>query len=99
MTKAGEGESVRAAIDLKDKVRRTLYKYKKLNIVFRDPEKLSVPSAVEPVQVSTAKTVTVTDSEWKFRTDVPESVTIADLELDPTTPQAQLAILRKKLVR
>lgn len=96
MTKAGEGESVRAAIDLKNKVHNTLAKYKRLHIAFRKPSpELPVVEDAEPAPVQVLPSV-VTESQWKFETHIPESVSVSDLELDPTTPQAQLAVLKKK---
>jgi hypothetical protein len=97
MSKAGEGESVRTAIDLKEKINRTLAKYKKLNIIFKEPEGESATAVdKEEIPQSSQPTKTETETDWKFGTNVPESVTVADLELDPTTPQAQLAVLKKK---
>lgn len=95
MTKAREGECVRTAIDMKDKILGILAKYNRLNIIFRDP----VHSEEEEAQPDASKKrkIVETETEWKFGTDVPESVPAADLALDPTTPQAQLAILKKKL--
>lgn len=96
MTKAGELESVRVAIDLKNRMNAALTKYKRLNIIFQEPEP-SVPATAKPQDSPAPQTET--ETEWKFGTDVPEKITVADLELDPTTPQAQLAILRKKMVK
>ena len=101
MSKAGEGDSVRAAIDLKDKINTTLAKYSRLNIIFRDPDAEETPAMEESHQQDSNALAakTETETEWKFGTDVPESITVADLELDPTTPQAQLAVLKKKLAK
>lgn len=100
MTKAGESESVRSAIDLKDRINSAMAKYGRLNIVFRNPppEEKPASSDEETKQDSAQQQPSQrTDPEWKFGTEVPASVPMADLELDPTTPQAQLARLKKKL--
>lgn len=102
MTKAGEVESVRSAIDMKNKVKSALAKYNKLNIVFKDPLPEEKPANRDTETGKDSHRVSaacVTESEWKFGTDVPASVPVADLELDPTTPQAQLAILKKKIAK
>ena len=94
MTKAGEGESVLGAIDLKNKVHSALAKYKRLHITFRKPSP-ELPVVEDPASPKVIPSV-VTESQWKFETSIPESVSVSDLELDPTTPQAQLAVLKKK---
>ncbi len=97
MTKAGEGASVCAIIDMKDKISSTLAKYNRLNITFREPlSDEGKPPEVQPDSAKVTRKIVETETEWKFGTDVPESVPSSELELDPTTPQAQLAILKKK---
>lgn len=95
MSKAGERECVFAAIDLKHQIKKSLEKYSRLSIVFKDPLPEKQPHVPAKQEVPHASAVT--DTEWKFGTEVPESVPVADMELDPTTPHAQLAILKRKL--
>ena len=99
MTKAEEGESVKLTIDLKAKITSALAKYNRLNIVFmRSPpppqeqlgEQVNLDLGQQPPPPAA---VVQTEPEWTFGRKVPASV---PLELDPTTPQAQLAILKRK---
>lgn len=95
MTKAGELESVRTIIDMKEKIGSALAKYNRLNITFRTPppgEETSLEEQPEPVKAK--KKPVETETDWKFGTKA-----APNLELDPTTPQAQLAILKKKLTK
>lgn len=95
MTKAGDGNSVRSAIDLKARITSTLAKYSKLSIIFKKSLAQEEPDIHIDQDLTHKPTTTIlrTEPEWKFGEDMPAS----DLELDPTTPQAQLAVLKKKL--
>ena len=86
---------MRAAIDMKDRISGILTKYSRLNITFQEPASPEPPPQPDPNKAK--RKIVETETEWKFGTEVPESVPAAELELDPTTPQAQLAILKKKL--
>ena len=98
MVKGGEERCVREAIDLKGKINTILSKYQKLHIMYKNPspDRKQLGSDSEEMQ-DTVTSSQPTSTEWEFGSEIPESVTGVDVELDPTTPHAQIAHLKKKL--
>lgn len=100
MTKAGgEEENLRKAIDFKNKVMATLNKFQRLKVIYTNPptasknpyhdESEKQPTEPRPKPCATA-------SEWQFGNSY-SSIPHSDIEQDPTTPEAQLARLKRKL--
>lgn len=98
MTKAGEEPSVRAAIDMKSLIHTALAKYNKLSISSTQPLRETEPATptISRVKADSSTIPLITDLEWKFGSDIQESRSTTELELDPTTPHAQLARLKKR---
>ena len=97
MSKGGsEDKPLRDAIDLKHKVQVTLDKFERIEIIYKEPApaKEETGQGGEDVKVTVDK-VTVTNPEWEIQSH--SNVSTFDMELDPTTPQAQIAKLKKKL--
>ena len=99
--RAGEDESLRAAIDLKNKLLSAHEKYCRLDITLMEsssPER-SKREEEEGMESGTTETVRqpkITSTQWRI-TDHSSTTQKVELELDPTTPQAQIAMLRKKV--
>lgn len=101
MTKAGgEEENLRKAIDFKNKIMITLNKFQRLKVVYTIPPSPKRPhqdNTVEQPAKPIPKSVShSTPAEWQFGCSY-SSVSNSDMELDPTTPEAQLARLKMKL--
>ena len=99
--RAGEDESLRAAIDLKNKLLSAHEKYCRLDITLMESSspKRSKREEEEGVESGTTETVRqpkITSTQWRI-TDHSSTTQKVELELDPTTPQAQIAMLRKKV--
>lgn len=85
---------MRAAIDLKSRIHAALAKYNKLNITFTQPPHETQSTKPIP-QVVKTDFPPVTDLEWNIGSGDQESESKVEMELDPTTPHAQLARLKK----
>ena len=96
LTKAGEEEQLRNVIDLKRKVKATLEKFSRLNLLYTDPPQVSEDSQEEVVKGK--ETINKSHAEWTFGFDT-SSTLPADIECDPTTPEAQLAQLKRTISR
>ena len=99
MAKAGgEEENLRKAIDFKNKIMTTLDKFQRLKVIYTHP-----PSAERPSQDNSEEKMAkprtrprATPAEWQFGGSY-SSIPHSDMEQDPTTPEAQLARLKKNL--
>ena len=99
MTKAGEETCVRTAIDMKSHIHSALAKYNKLNITFTQPfHNTEHPTLTSQVKIDSSS-IPETNLEWQFGSNTQESESTVEMELDPTTPQAQLAILKRRKKR
>ena len=105
MTKVGgEEENLRKAIDFKNKVMATLNKFQRLKVIYTNPPPSSSSLKKKPgedgyeEQAGKAKKPRpqATAPEWQFG-DSYSSVPHSDMEQDPTTPEAQLARLKRKM--
>ena len=103
MTKVGgEEENLRKAIDFKNKVMATLNKFQRLKVIYTNPSpSASLKKPGEDGSEDLAGTAKrprpkATASEWQFGNSY-SSVPHFDIEQDPTTPEAQLARLKRKL--
>ena len=97
--RAGEEESLRAAIDLKNKLLSAHEKYCRLDITLMEsssPERINRDEEEEGMESGTVRQPKVTSTQWRI-TDHSSTTQKVELELDPTTPQAQIAMLRKKV--
>lgn len=97
---SGEDATLRAAIDLKQRVRNSLDKFDRINIIYEEPSssKRSVNSQNTTSREDDSDLVSkpqVTHPEWKI--DSHSQVSTFDAELDPTTSHAQIAKLRKRV--
>ena len=91
----GEDTSLREAIDLKHKVQVTLDKFERISIIFKElPLKKEEDTEPEAADVRDDE-AQITNPEWEIQP--PSSISTFDLELDPTTPQAQIAKLKMNL--
>ncbi len=90
----GEDASLREAIDLKQKVQLILNKFERISIIYKESLKRSEKSVPEVTTTAEDKPQ-VTNPEWEIQP--PSNVSAFELELDPTTPQAQIAKIRKQL--
>lgn len=91
----GEDSSLREAINLKQRVQLILDKFERISIIYKEPLKSDKESLPEIVADIAEDKVQVTNPEWEIQP--PSTVSAFELELDPTTPQAQIAKIRKKL--
>ena len=101
MTKVGgEEENLRKAIDFKNKVMATLNKFRRLKVIYTNPppssSSLKKPGYEEQAGKAKKPRPQATAPEWQFG-DSYSSVPHSDIEQDPTTPEAQLARLKRKL--
>ena len=96
MTKTGDDNRLRETIDLKHKLMTTNDKFRKLHIVYKDHVAKFSSKEVSPgieTRESKPKPAARSNPQWKIE---PHSAIPVESELDPTTPQAQIAMLRKK---
>ncbi len=92
----GEDASLREAIDLKHKVQLILDKFERISITYKEPLKKEEEIIPEDTDKTGSKPqAIVTNPEWEIQP--PSTVSMFELELDPTTPQAQIAKIRKKI--
>ena len=101
MTKVGgEDENLRKAIDFKNKIMTTLNKFQRLKVIYTNPpppKKLCHDNTEDQIPNSKPKfRPRSTPAEWQFG-DSYSSIPHSDIEQDPTTPEAQLARLKKKI--
>ena len=91
---------MRAAIDLKQRVRNSLDKFDRIKIIYKEPSSSKRSADSQSTDSREADSVPVskpqvTHPEWTI--DSHSQVSIFDAELDPTTPRAQIARLRKRV--
>ena len=87
---------MRAAIDMKCSVNTVLTKYNKLNITFTQPLHSTEQTTPIPPVKSGSSYTPITEQEWKFGSDTLHKLeSRVEVELDPTTPHAQLVKLKK----
>ena len=104
MTKVGgEEENLRKAIDFKNKVMATLNKFQRLKVIYTNPlpssslkKKPGEDGYEEEAGKAKKPRPQATAAEWQFGGSY-SSVPHSDMEQDPTTPEAQLAKLKRKL--
>ena len=104
MTKVGgEEDNLRKAIDFKNKVMATLNKFQRLKVIYTNPpsssslkKKPGEDGYEEQMGKAKKPRPQATAPEWQFG-DSYSSVPHSDMEQDPTTPEAQLARLKRKL--
>jgi hypothetical protein len=105
MTKVGgEEDNLRKAIDFKNKVMATLNKFQRLKVIYTNPpssssslkKNLGEDGYDELAGKAKKPRPQATAPEWQFG-DSYSSVHHSDMEQDPTTPEAQLARLKRRL--
>ena len=100
MTKAGgEEDNLRKAIDLKNKVMTMLNKFQRLKVIYTNPpsaKKLCSDDKEEEQAPKQRARPHATPDEWQFGGSY-SSIPHSDMEQDPTTPEAQLIRLKRKL--
>ena len=100
MTKSGgEEENLRKAIDFKNKIMSTLNKFQRLKVIYTNPPSSKQPSEdnqEEQLADKPRPRQQLTADEWQFGSSH-FSIPHSDIEQDPTTPEAQLARLKRKM--
>lgn len=93
----GEENALRNAINLKHRVRISLDKFDRLKIIYKTKrEDLKAERCSgETEGAAVSKPQLIHPPEWTIHSQ--SHVSMFDAELDPTTPQAQIAKLQKKV--